>query len=99
MSDKPFDKLLDADILLQRTFRAGPDNAPSTRPVTIATIEVVGGFELFNTRPYHNYETWGQGYRVSSGGITVMAEDLDDAINQWVEKSIQNKRDEESTEA
>jgi hypothetical protein len=27
-------------------------------------IEYFGGFEYFNTRPYHNYENWGHGWRV-----------------------------------
>lgn len=28
------------------------------------SIEFYGGFEYFNTRPYHNYETWGHGWRI-----------------------------------
>lgn len=30
-------------------------------------IDKVVGFELFNTIPYHNYETWSTGFRVSGG--------------------------------
>jgi hypothetical protein len=43
-------------------------------------IEKICGFELFNTRPYHNYENWSDGYRITSGNIVAEAEDLDDAI-------------------
>jgi hypothetical protein len=34
-------------------------------------IEVVGGFERYNTRPYHNYETWSIGYAVSTPRVEV----------------------------
>ena len=27
-------------------------------------IEYFGGFEAFNTRAYHNYETWGHGWKI-----------------------------------
>jgi hypothetical protein len=55
------------------------------------TIELINGFELFNTRPYHNYETWSDGYRVSDGTITVEAEDLDDAIRLF-RKKVEDER-------
>ncbi len=32
-------------------------------------IEYFGGFEYFNTRPYHNYEQWGHGFRVTIRGM------------------------------
>lgn len=39
---------------------------------------------VFNTRTYHNYETWSEGYEIITGerfgNIKVEAEDLDDAI-------------------
>lgn len=41
------------------------------------------GFELFNTRPYHNYETWSQGWNVKGHGITVAHEYLLAAVKQW----------------
>ena len=48
---------------------------------TVLTIEFIRGFELFNTRPYHNYENWSDGYRIKThNGIVVQAEDLDDAL-------------------
>ncbi len=50
---------------------------------TVMTIEFISGFELFNTRPYHNYETWSQGYRIKGRDVTFEAEDLDVAIEGW----------------
>ena len=50
---------------------------------TVMVIEFISGFELFNTRPYHNYETWSQGWRVHGRGVFVEREDLDDAIKEW----------------
>ena len=51
---------------------------------TIVTIRMFGGFKLFNTRPYHNYETWSSGWEIKTGerygNITVSAEDLDEAV-------------------
>lgn len=75
------------DEEIRRLFPAGPVNAPSASLVTLAVIEVIGGFEAFNTRPYHNYETWGQGYRVTAQGITVEAEYLEEALQQWKRKA------------
>ena len=79
---KDWEKLLDADKIIRKLFRARPGNCP-LRINTLATIEVIGGFEAFNTRPYHNYETWGQGYRITAGNLTVIAEDLDVALERW----------------
>ena len=64
------------------------------------TIEFVSGFELFNTRPYHNYETWSNGYRVKifdNGCKNVICEsyreDLDEALIEIREKfkNVRNK--------
>ena len=44
------------------------------------TIEFKTGFELFNTRPYHNYETWSQGWYLTAGQHRVSAESLVDAL-------------------
>jgi hypothetical protein len=46
-------------------------------------IYKVSGFELFNTRQYHNYETWSDGYIIRDGEVIVTAEDLDDAIRLY----------------
>lgn len=49
-------------------------------------ITLIRGFELFNTRPYHNYETWSDGYEVEAFDddeniiAQTLAEDLDDAL-------------------
>lgn len=60
---------------------------------TIITITMFGGFELFNTRRYHNYETFSSGYRITTGerygNITVEAEDLDDALKLMERKLIE----------
>ena len=75
-------EMLDGDLLIRRAFLAGPNNT-SSRYTVLATIEVIGGFEAFNTVPYHNYENWGQGYRGTALGISVIAEYLDDALGRW----------------
>ena len=77
MSDKAWDKLNPLDILIRQTARCGMTDG------TVMKIEFISGFEKFNTRPYHNYESWGQGYRVTGLGIQVEREDLDDAIRFW----------------
>lgn len=79
MSDKPWNKLNELDQLIQRTLRLGMDSG------TFLKIEYVYGFELFNTRPYHNYETWAGGYRVTDTitNTIVQREDLDDAVKAW----------------
>jgi len=82
MSNKPFEQLCEPDKLLRRILSDGPGQIQGT----LLTIELIHGFELFNTRPYHNYETWSKGYRVSGYGITIESEDLDDAIREWVNK-------------
>lgn len=51
-----------------------------TSDKTKLTISMVNGFELHNSRPYHNYENWADGYIVEDEEIKVSAEDLDDAV-------------------
>lgn len=41
-------------------------------------------FEAFNNRPYHNYETWAQGFRVRGKGVYASAENLEPAVEAWV---------------
>ena len=77
MSNKPYTKINPLDRLIRATARCGMTDG------VVVTIEFISGFELFNTRPYHNYETWSQGYRVTGKGVTVELEDLDDAIEAW----------------
>lgn len=77
MSDKPWERVDPLDKLVRRTARCGMTVG------TVMVIEFVSGFELFNSRPYHNYETWSQGWHVHGLGVSVRREDLDDAINEW----------------
>jgi hypothetical protein len=61
---------------------------------TLCNIRMFGGFEIFNTRPYHNYETWAEGYEISTplyGGVKVQAEDLDDALRRFA-TAVSQKR-------
>jgi len=82
MSDKRFEQLWEIDQRLRKLF---PTTMWSNNE-TIVTIRMFGGFEFFNTRPYHNYENWSSGYEIKTGerygGIVVTAEDLDDAIKK-----------------
>lgn len=86
MSNKAWDRVDPLDKLIRKTARCGMNDG------TIVTIEFISGFELFNTRPYHNYETWSQGYRVSGRGIRVEEEDLDDALKKWA-RLVESKRE------
>lgn len=80
MPNKEWKKLNPLDQLIQRTLRLGMNVK-----ATYLTIEYIYGFELFNTRPYHNYETWSGGYRVTDtrNDVKVEREDLDDALRAW----------------
>jgi hypothetical protein len=80
MSDKPRDRLNELDLLIRDTIRPGMAEG------TLLIISFVSGFERFNTRPYHNYETWGQGYVVQEGSIRAEREDLDDALKTWASR-------------
>lgn len=85
MPNKNWDKLNELDQIIRRTCPVGMNDGVHV------TIEMFSGFELFNTRPYHNYETWSDGYRVTGKGVTVKAEDLDDAVRQWAAKVKESK--------
>ena len=88
MSNKPYSKIDPLDRMIRETARCGMTNG------VVVTIEFISGFELFNTRAYHNYEarsqgyrvTGKQGYRVTGKGVTVEREDLDDAIKVWARR-------------
>jgi hypothetical protein len=62
-------------------YRGGPSKPNGYASVV---IERVSGFELFNTEPYHNYENWGSGWRITINDfdppIVVMDETLGGAI-------------------
>lgn len=82
MSDKAFSKLTPTDQIIRQTISATRESVMG-EDGTLLTISFVSGFEKFNTRPYHNYEAWGDGYRIEGRGVTVEREDLDDAIREW----------------
>lgn len=93
MPDKKWERLLGADRKIRRMCGSCMwDNGE-----VILTIEYFGGFEFFNTRPYHNYENWSEGYRIKTGvrggNLEVTAEDLDDALHK-MEKKLEEWRDE-----
>ena len=54
---------------------------------TFLKLEYVYGFEKFNTRPYHNYETWAGGWRVTDTKhkISFEEEELEKAVAKWIE--------------
>ena len=82
MSNKDYNKINPLDKLIRQTLRLGMNDKDS-----YLQIDYIYGFELFNTRPYHNYETWSGGYRVTDkhNDIRVEAEDLDDALQLWAD--------------
>lgn len=55
----------DLDARIKRLYPVG------MRTGTDLIIELHCGFELFNTRPYHNYETWSNGWYAKEGGKEV----------------------------
>jgi hypothetical protein len=99
MPNKNWNQLCQTDKIIRQMF---PTQMWGNNEV-ILTIEFYGGFELFNYRPYHNYETWSEGYRVKTGNrygnLSVTAEDLDDALKkmqeeleQWVKDMPEEER-------
>jgi hypothetical protein len=87
MPNKPWQQLNPIDQKIRQTLRLGMSNG------TFLKIEFVWGFELFNTRAYHNYETWSGGYRITDErhGVIVEKEDLDDAIDAWAKMVLAKK--------
>ena len=82
MSNKNWNKINHLDQLIRKTLSyLGMSDG------SFLKIEYVYGFEKFNTRAYHNYETWAGGYRVTDevNNIRLEREDLDDAIKDWAE--------------
>jgi hypothetical protein len=57
------------------------------RSATDLKLELRCGFELFNTRPYHNYETWSNGwYATASDKVVASGETLEDlcaSLMRW----------------
>jgi hypothetical protein len=96
MSDKPWGKLNELDKALRRAFPVGMSK---DQQGARCRIEMISGFELFNTRPYHNYETFSSGYRVSlpDGSFTASKEDLDDAIQALIDEIERRKHEDIAT--
>ena len=84
MSNKPFESLNILDKELRRAFP--PNLGIGPVPKVQLTIKKITAFELFNTRPHHNYENWSDGYIVEGYGTKIEAEDLDDAIHEFIRK-------------
>lgn len=78
--------MCEPDRLIRRAKPPGDDDGVHV------TIEYFTGFEVFNTRPYHNYETYSGGYRVKGLGVTAQAEDLDDAVRLWARKADDSRK-------
>jgi hypothetical protein len=84
---KSFKELNTIDQQIKRLFTTGMFDGLQLR------IELKCGFELFNTRAYHNYETWSHGYYASIPEnneskireIRVEAEDLDVLVHRLSE--------------
>lgn len=58
MSDKPYPKLDRADRALREASHIGMEDG--VKQIILRRA----GFELSNSRPYHNYETWSDEYQV-----------------------------------
>jgi len=82
MSNKAPSELTPTDQIIRGLLPA-VESGPYPSEGKLVSITFVQGFEKFNTRPYHNYETWGNGYRIEGFGVTVEKEDLDEAIAAW----------------
>jgi len=84
MSNKKWKDLLVADRWIRRLAPNKGMTRGSCDPQIRITL--VRGFELFNTRAYHNYENWAAGYIVEAFDLDgkliakVEAEDLDVAL-------------------
>jgi hypothetical protein len=81
MPNKDWEELMEVDRIMR-----------GLKPVDMSdgvklTVQLINGFEKFNTKPYHNYENFSDGYRISDGKIAVEAEDLDDALRLFGEKT------------
>ena len=91
MSNKNFHHLTAIDKALRKRFPVGMRDAVDC---TI-TIQKRTGFEQFNTRPYHNYENWSDGYYIKYEDdkceIHARGEDFDDAIAD-LERKLTNPR-------
>lgn len=81
MSDKHHDRLWPVERRINQLY-----NPTMTDRIQIK-LKRFTGFEIFNTRPYHNYETWSAGWNAEDAwGNSASAEDLDDCLNKLCDK-------------
>lgn len=66
------------DTLIRDTMAVGMEEG------SLLTIEFFSGFEIFG-----HYETWAQGYKVTGRGVSVTREWLDDALQAWASKVVE----------
>lgn len=59
---------------------------------TFLEISFVGSFERYNTRPYHNYETWGFGWLVADNTGLADSECLQCALEELFSKVTNAER-------
>jgi hypothetical protein len=79
MSNKGIGSLNSIDRDLRRAYPVG------MRDGVDCVIRKITGFEKFNTRPYHNYETWSDGYEACDGVVFASGEDLDECVAALLE--------------
>jgi hypothetical protein len=79
MPNKRWAHLDPADQRLRRLYAPRGFNPVNGTQVVIRKHD---GFELFNNRAYHNYETWSDGYEICDGQFVVSFEDLDECLTR-----------------
>jgi len=72
MDGKGFGELNELDQRLKRAFRTGMMSRARV------TIQLTTAFEQFNTRAFHNYETWSSGYHA-----LIHEDDAPEGVEEW----------------
>jgi hypothetical protein len=93
-------RLHDHWLTIERDFRRIFRNGMYSDETRVQ-IEFFTGFENFNTRPYHNYETWSSGWRVrlmpdkfnpQIPEIVASGEEIDVAIYRFLNRYIEARK-------
>jgi hypothetical protein len=79
---------------LGRELKSVAPTGPATTGVQLR-IELRCGFEMFNDRPYHNYETWAHGWFIDGCGVQASGEDLAKTVARFVELARKAQADED----
>ena len=83
-------RVIDLDRRIKHIFPVG------MRSATDLTIELRCGFELFNTHPYHNYETWSNGWYAKCGDrVVAQGETLEELVadlERWAADDVPEHR-------